>query len=367
MATYITCDPWFNKPFSEITREDCRNIIKKLINDDFRRRNTLINCKNAGGKYSETTKKTYVKHLKQLSRWIYLESKNKPQFDENGRQLTFDQIFSCFTYQMDQDKIKEPEIISLHQAELISDTSNLKLGTLIMVGFDTGFRPEELWNIRIKDVQWDSDKKKYWIYCQFPKKNSKKRVIDVPLCTKWLNKYLAINRDKKNGELDEPLFKVAYKYAGKYLKNKCKELFGFRIDMYTLRHSSIQYYLEIYKRDFIALADRYGWSYGTVGKRLMDYLARSKVRLPDASELVRKDRVDELKGENDKLKAKLDSIEQRLDRKNDEHGKDIYDCAVRLLTEMGIMKLDQNLVFKKLIGPFIKDNLNYKYIKSAEG
>lgn len=107
--------------------------------------------------------------------------------------------------------------------------------------------------------------------------------------------------------------------------------------------------LEIYNRDFIALADRYGWSYAKVGERLKDYLARSKVRLPDASELVRKDRVDELKGENDRLKGRLNLIEQKLQREAEERRRDIYDCAVRLLNEMGIMRFDQKLVFKKEI------------------
>ncbi len=354
ISTFITCESWFNKPFSEVTRQDCQEVIRKLIDNEFKYKNTLKNAGNERANYSEITKQDYIKNLKQLFRWIYYESKNKPQYDENGRQFSFDQVFMGFTYLIDQDKLKEPEIITLDQAELIADSSNLNLGTLLMVGFDSGFRPEELWNIRIKDVQWDSDKKKYWIYCQFPKKNSKKRVVDIPLCTKWLNKYLALNKDKKKGNLDEPLFKIKYKYARKYLSYKCNDLFGFGIDMYTLRHSSIHYYLEIYNRDFIALADRYGWSYGTVGERLKDYLARSKVRLPDASELVRKDRVDELKGENDELKAKLNLIEQKLDREAEERRKDIYDCAVKLLTEMGKMPPNQSLVFKKQIGPFAR-------------
>ena len=79
--------------------------------------------------------------MKHLFRWIYNEYKNKLQYDENGRQLTYDQIFTGFTYQMDQDKINEPEIITPDQAELIAESSNINLGTLIMVGFDSGFRP----------------------------------------------------------------------------------------------------------------------------------------------------------------------------------------------------------------------------------
>ena len=347
LSTFITCESWFNKPFSEITKEDCKIVIKKLINNEFKRKISLGNIKANNDDYSETTKKDYIKNLKQLLRWIYYESKNKPQIDERGKELTYDQIFSNFVYQIDQDRIKEPTIITLDQAEVIAEKSSLTLGTIMMLSFDSGFRPEELWNIRIKDVKWEEEKKKYWIYCQFPKKGSKKRVVDVPLCTKWLNRYLTSNEDNRNGLFDAPLFRISYKYASLYFAKKCEGLFGYKIDMYTLRHSSIQYYLEIYNRDFIALADRYGWSYGSVGDRLKDYLARSKVRLPDASALVRKDKIDDMKKENESLKSKIELIEQKLQRESDERKRDLQDYAVKLLSDMKMINPNQVLVLKK--------------------
>lgn len=56
---------------------------------------------------------------------------------------------------------------------------------------------------------------------------------------------------------------------------------------------------------------------------------------------------------NQKLKAKIDLIDQRLNKEAEERRKDIYDCAVKLLTEMKLMAPNQNLVFKKHFNPFI--------------
>ena len=57
------------------------------------------------------------------------------------------------------------------------------------------------------------------------------------------------------------------------------------------------------------------------------------------------------------MKTKIDLIEKKLNREIEDRRKDMYDCAVKLLTERGKVDSDQDLVFRKEVIPFVKDDL----------
>lgn len=287
------------KPHTELNREDCKNIMNFLVNDKELTPRGKCNC---------------VKAHKTLLRWLWNEGLNKV-IKIKGRNATFDQVFYDYGWRMQEDE-KEPLIIDNEQALNIHDWlmskekeyfknkayytayKYLMAALFLRLGWDFGGRPEELFNIRKEHLVWDEEHEKYWVYCQYHKKNSQKRNVDIPYCTDILKEYherINIYTPLLNLE-SNILFNVKLKAAiPNIVKKAMKELnIKGKFTLYTLRHSSIQHYTELYKGNIIALAARYGWSLAKAPERLKDYLARSKIGKPDAQSLRRTDEIQRL-------------------------------------------------------------------------
>lgn len=319
-----TFDRWLNhKPFSDITEEDMFLLLRDLMSGKVSRKN--------GKKYKSTG--WYLKDFKYFMKWLYiafpvfrtaktdkerkeLQKKFKKSL-ESLKARRFEDIFTNeIRYETDPDENEEPVIVTLEQAEYAAKKSTLKIGTLIMVAFDAGLRPEELANVRRKDITWNEEENSYFLYVRYPKKNSKRRTMDIPLCNAWLRSYL--KEFDKESTSEDPLFEIKYDSLRVGLSRRFKELFSIiGVTMYTFRHSSIQYYVNKYMGNFLWMANRYGWSYSSVGRRLKDYIARSKVNLPKGSELVHADKMEKIesrlrqyRADNLNLNSELELIKQ---------------------------------------------------------
>jgi hypothetical protein len=129
-------------------------------------------------------------------------------------------------------------------------------------------------------------------------------------------------------DAEDCLLNTSYNYFRNWLRLQSAELAkrslitkGRIITSYTFRHSAIQYFGELYQWNYTFLANRFGWAYGSVGDRLKDYIARSKVGLPDSSVLARQDEYDKLKEqiikqqyETDVLKSQMAQLQKNLSR-----------------------------------------------------
>lgn len=293
-------DSWFNKDFTRITRKDMEDIILKLREDKIKKVHVM---KGMSSVYSETTKNDYLKVFRKFMRWLFREGKYKGDLQN---------FLSDFSYKQDRNKKKQPDILSLDQVSLLCDKlKSLKYRTAVLVFFDSGARPEELANIRIRDIEWDIKTRKYWTNIRYEKLNSHPRKIDLPYCTELLKKYLSSER--KSAGPDEPLFIISLKKLRDTINPVSKKLFGHNCNLYTLRHSSIQNYYDIYKGNLLWMANRYGWSYGNAAKELGTYANRSKVSLPDGSELAHQDKLGELTIDKTKMQTQIDIMSKQIE------------------------------------------------------
>jgi integrase len=290
---FSTIEKWFDKRFNEITRIDFEDVLLKLKKDE------IINIR--GDVYSEDSKECYLWDLRSLMKWIFM---NGLYFEKN---MNYDQVFGDTTYVKNRDE-SEPVIVELHKIKEAANKCGLKMKFLILLGFDSGARPSELYNIRRKDINWNKSKKSYEVYIRYPKVKSYKRNIDVPYCEEIINEYF----NKYTFEPDEPVIKIKYKFANGYLKKLFREI-GIegngkkKVNLYTLRHCSIQHYIELYKGNHQHLAIRYGWSLATVPKRISGYTARSSFALPDSFDLVNQSKIKDIEIS---MKIKNDEMEQ---------------------------------------------------------
>jgi integrase/RNA polymerase subunit RPABC4/transcription elongation factor Spt4 len=123
------------RPFRECTKEDIQHYINYLEDKGYRP-STLLTYKSIIKKFFKVVYGNN-EYYPDAVRWIKLKvSKDKQREEE---QLSYDQFLT-------EDEIKL----------LIDTASTIQQKALIAVGYETGARPEELLNIRIKDILFDS-------------------------------------------------------------------------------------------------------------------------------------------------------------------------------------------------------------------
>jgi integrase len=317
----ITISKWFNCDFDSITKDEFLRVRKALKNDEF------VHITSTGKKvYSESSKVDYISDVKQICKWIWRQGNNKNKFEviEIGKEkrkvpASFDVIFEG-TYTANIDKEEEPLILPIEVIDYLINTSakTIDMKFAVALSFCSGGRPQELWSAKKHDLTYDSKTGKYFLNIRFAKKSSSRRTVDLPLFQDIFKQYQAHILTLKDPE--DSLLNIAYHYFRKWLRIQSIELAkrglipkGRMLIPYTFRHSSIQYFGgEVYQWNYTYLANRYGWAYSSVGDRLKDYISRSKVALPDASILARKDDFAKLKEENVSLSSKMVAIEQQM-------------------------------------------------------
>jgi len=316
---YITIDKWFKgKSWLEIDEADVTELLFKLRKGKLKQPNNKY--------YATPSIETYVKDHRQILRWIYNVACINKQQKKNGVVLNFDQAFHNYKFSRNEllehenEADKEPSIYTKTEMTKLIDKiskSRLDVAVILAIGFDSGIRPKELFNARIKDLVWNDEKKRYYIYVQYPKVSSERRNIDLYNFTNIIKEYLSKNmdyKDFKNGNNDageKQLFNIQNvqftRLVKKYLKefdmNKTKQF-----KTYDLRHSSIQHYVDVYRGDFNAMALRYGWSFSKVGERLKGYLARSQCVLPDVTEQAHYDKIADLQNKSVDLENKYGDL-----------------------------------------------------------
>lgn len=313
---------WYGKEFTKIMKVDNDRVITGLRNDTFKKHNVkfkrnptnpderIVLVMESDNAYSPRTKLDFVKIMRQFARWL------------NRKKLLsdFEDKFETFCYNIKKSEKVDPTILRREEVELIANSMpTLQKKCLVMLLFDSGIRPEEMANVRVHDVSWDAERKKYWVHVTFPKEQSYARSIDVPVCTNLLKEYLHVNEDFQRKSLTEPLFKTDFNSLRILFQERCSKLLNrCDVNLYTLRHSSVQFYCdEVYNGNVKALCDRYGWSYST--RMLQVYLSRSKARLPDGSELANKDRIQELELNNECLQRQLEQHEKQVENLQQKH------------------------------------------------
>ncbi len=249
------------KPFRESTKEDIQHFINYLEDNGYRLASQLT--------YKSIIKQFYKvvygnnEHYPDAVVWI----KNKVSKDKRMKeeQLSYDQFLT-------EDEIK-----------LLIDTANtIQRKAFIAVGYETGARPEELLNIRIKDIMFDNKGAKVILRGKTVERVT--RVIAyVSLLKQWLsvhpfkddpNAYLWLSEASNHKwrpigiRSAEMMFEDTMKRAG--IKKQTR--------LYILRHSRATHLAN--KLTEAQMCAYFGWSLGT--KVVQRYIHLAGVRTDDA-------------------------------------------------------------------------------------
>lgn len=221
----IMISGWLNKDFDKVEEKDMEKLILDLESDKLRRK--------GGEKYGEVTKVDFKKIIKKFYKWLLGNNEHYPD------------IVSWF-----DTSLEERDIPALNRKEvekMIECTPKIMNKAVIMVLFDSGQRIEELLNNRLKHITKKEDY--YMVRVEYSK--TKPRTISVPLCTKYLDDWLAIHPYKDKPEAQ--LFPVTYGQVTMMLRRLGKRVLGKSVYPHLLRHSSATYYANIEKTilDFV--------------------------------------------------------------------------------------------------------------------
>jgi integrase len=249
------------KPFRECNKDDIQHFINYLEDNGYRLTSQLT--------YKSIIKRFFKvvygnnEHYPDAVRWIKLKvSKDKQREEE---QLSYDQFLT-------EDEVR-----------LLIDTANtIQRKALIAVGYETGARPEELLNIRIKDIMFDSKGAKVIL-----RGKTVERVTRVIAYLPLLKQYLSVHPFKNDpnaylwlSEASNHKWKpISIQSAEKMFKETMKKAgIQKRPRLYILRHSRATHLAN--KLTEAQMCSYFGWQLGT--KVVQRYIHLAGVRTDDA-------------------------------------------------------------------------------------
>jgi integrase len=277
LYTLKTLSGWFGKPFDEVSQEEMERLVTDIEDNVY---------KNRKNNYSEETKLDYKKTLKKFYKWLC-----------HAELVEF----------MDMSvRPKDVPAISREEAEtLVNSTPDNCVKAAIMVLFDGGARAEEFLNLRLKDLakkRYGNDTNCYWINIRYSKTFA--RTIPFPLCSKYLNVWLAEHPERDRP--DAQIFPFTYKMLSKRINNLGEKVLKKRVNLHMLRHSSATYWAP--KMNRYQLCAKYGWAFSS---DMPDrYIKRKGIIFDEIAEKGDIDQTTKLQKENRDLNEKMDRLEQ---------------------------------------------------------
>lgn len=289
------------KSFKSVTEKDIEQFYRDLANNRIK--------KQDNSDYSVETKNGFITCLKKIGKWFY-----------KGNIAKFDKIFAWqkkFAEQKEIPALARAEIERMVSVGSLQEYHTIRDNCLVMFGFDSGVRAEELLNIRLLDLNRkdDSNGKGHYYSVRIRYSKTKPRTISVPLCTKYIDDYMQIHKSKDNPEAF--LFDIDYDNLRRILRRKGKIL-NKRVYPHLLRHSSATYYANILKNLF-KLCYRYGWTMGS--DMAQRYIDREGLLEEETANDVRIDETDKLVKQNQKQQEEINLLKSEFNVVSDDMRK----------------------------------------------
>ena len=251
-----------------------------------------------GEPFKDSTKRDIKKSLKKFYKTILGNSEQYP-----------DVVAWIDTYEY----IPDCKSISLDEARRVAQGARTKDRAVIMTAFDAGPRGEELFNVKIEDVERTKSEEGmdyYKIWIKHPAKHGAKTIprnVPCALCVKELDDWLALHPEKGNQQAY--LFPFSYSNSRNRIKKLGEDIIGKKITMNVLRHSSATYHC--HELNQYQLCKRMGWS--LTSKQPVRYIDRQGI---DDTKPVKVEEINswnKLKGENEKLRNAIIHQSEQLD------------------------------------------------------
>lgn len=269
-----------------LSMADYRTITDLLAND-------TLKCEN-GRKYADSTKGSMFMCLNAFIRWL----------SEQGFKLSF------IPRAKQKEKITNPETIDKELWKEITEvTKDFQEEALIMSMFDSGCRPAELLNLKIKEVIKHKDNGTGVNIYKLNIQESKTfpRIIEIPLATPYLMKWLERHPNRDNTEAY--VFLMTYDSLRRVFAFACEKVINRKFEPYTARRSSITYYAT--KLTEAQLAYRIGQVIGS--KSLRRYVNRNALESNDVvTKVWANDSISQLEKKNADLSNRLNIMETAI-------------------------------------------------------
>lgn len=285
-ASYLTrmAKDWFKKNLDKVTHKDVETFILNLENG--------VILSKFGTPMKSETQCNIKKFLRKFYKHLYGEGKFVPDIVEwidTSKQIA---------------KISAVPGLKTGIDRLVALIPNFMKKALISVSFDSGFRSDELLNVRMKDVEKRSDGI-YYLTCRYSK--TKPRTVSIPLASNELSRWLNEHPDKDNPQAQLfPLSKVAFT---KTINSYGRKALQTHITPHMLRHTSATYYAS--RLDRSSFCKRFGWSYSSTSPdRYIDF---SKIEEDKVIDIIKKDQNMELSNELEQLKVRNQALQDQLE------------------------------------------------------
>lgn len=238
-----------------------------------------LTAKNAGGPYSPETIKDFKAIIRRFYKWLIGEDVAR-----------YEELVGWFDMRCEPPEL---ETFALEEAKRMAQTQGPQGRSLVMALFDGGFRPTELFNVRLYDVHFDRDEQgRHVAMIRIRHSKTKSRTIALPLATDdllfWIERHPSGGQLNESGRIDakDPnalLFQWSYNYGRKVLHQIGQEELGQRLYFYRFRHASATFYAR-HLTEFQMCA-RYGWVMGS--KAVRRYVDVSGVLAQSATDAIR--------------------------------------------------------------------------------
>ena len=272
---------WLGKPFEEVTQEEMERLVCGIEENVYKKRKQ---------NYSEETKADYKKTLKKFYKWL-----GKPGLIE---------FISLSVKPKDVPALKREEAEAL-----LNSTPNTVMKAAVMVLFDGGLRIEEFLNLRNRDLtreEYGNENNCYWVDIRYSKTFARK--IPLPLCTKYLEKWVEEHPSKQDPE--GQLFPFTYPSFRKRLRTLAEKVLKKRINPHMLRHSSATYWAPRMNR--YQLCAKYGWAFSS---DMPDrYIERKGIIFEQIAEKGDVDQTTKLQKENRQLMERMEDLEREYNK-----------------------------------------------------
>lgn len=264
-------------PFEDVTTGQMQEFILGLEQGTIKK---WGRC-GTGQPYKPETIRDFKKILRLFYRWVHGVDSAKSQ-DLTG---WFD-MREC-----------PPELVTFgfDAAQRMAKAVGLPQGqALVMMLFDGGFRAGELFNVRLRDVEFHPDEAgQLTCVVRIRVSKTKPRTISLPLATEvvrfWVERHPEGGPVGNDGAIkatnpNAPVITWTYRYAMKVLAQIGRSELNQRVYHHRFRHASATFYARYLTA--WQLCARYGWSMGS--KAVQRYVDASGILAHDTANIIRR-------------------------------------------------------------------------------
>ncbi len=306
-----------NREFDKLTEDDFKQLYIALDSNKIKR--------DDGKPYAIQSKIDFVKTVKKFFKWLL------------GDNETFKQRVGWMIPSF--GKLKDPPAaLKREDIELLANNCKLRLKALLWFLFDSGVRPEEYCNVRLKHIIREKEKDYLKVRIEFSK--TLPRTITIPMASPYVIQWLEQHPEKDNPEA--LLFPTTYRALQKFLEEIGEANINRSITPLLMRHSSITYYARMLKNPY-KLNYRYGWA--TASRMAQQYIDREGLGEEETAEIIKIDEVSQLKKEielmkeHNEIRKEADKIINAL-----MEDKDIRELLLHKLKDQDLVKKVKMLV-----------------------